>query len=103
MRGSPQALKPLLATKKPAAISAMRHLPPAAVPQAIPVLIENLTHPEHQVRALSEFQLHRWTGQAFDRDWTGYRWQRPTRAEGRRMQPKWRRWWKEHEADWSAE
>jgi hypothetical protein len=96
MRSSPRAVKILLNYRVPAAISAMAHLRGAAIARAIPVLIDRLSDGDHQVRALSEFQLTRWTGKQFLRDWNGYHWKRPSLQKGRRMQPLWRAWWKKN-------
>lgn len=93
MRPSPEATAMLLKAASPNAVAAMSYLCPDRIPDVLPQLIKWLTHEDQRMRAESEYRLHRWTGQAFSRDWKGYHCQRPTLEEGRKMQPMWQEWW----------
>ncbi|HEY3351818.1 MAG TPA: hypothetical protein VGQ83_01095 [Polyangia bacterium] len=98
MNPAPAAARLLLADPSEDALNALYYLAPSHVPAAIPVLIARLDDPAEGVRAIAEERLRRWTGQSFGHAWDGYRRERPTRAEGRAMQPAWRAWWAAHAA-----
>ncbi|MBN2497723.1 MAG: hypothetical protein JXR96_24225 [Deltaproteobacteria bacterium] len=99
MRPSRAAFEILAAKPRWEVFSAMYYLAEGHIPKAIPVCIDALTHSDHQVRAQAEMRLHVWTGQSFFRSWgDGYDWKRPSLAEGRKMQPAWRAWWKANQA-----
>jgi hypothetical protein len=87
----------LLLKSSPSEVSnAFYSLHPDRIAEAIPICIGWLTHPDDQVRARSESRLVAWTGQSFERTWDNYHYQRPTLAEGVRMQPLWRAWWEKN-------
>jgi hypothetical protein len=99
MRPSPKATEILLKEANPNAVAAMYYLHPDRIGDAIPQLINRLTHEDDRMRAESEYRLHLWAGQAFCRDWQGYDHERPTLDEGRRMQPMWQEWWQRNKDD----
>lgn len=96
MRGTPAAMKLIRDSDNWLATYALRHVRRERIPEAIPRLIESLTHPESRARAYAESTLHEWTGKYFQHTWRGFDSRRPTPEEGRKMQTLWRKWWDEN-------
>lgn len=96
MRPDPDAFRILLKASAKQITNAFYSLHQNRIVDAIPLCINWLTHPDNQVRAMAEGELVRWTGQSFEHTWPGYHYQRPTPAEGQRMQRWWRTWWEEN-------
>lgn len=98
MRPSLAATRVLLRSDFPLRLGSLYYLHSQRIRTVIPHLIPLLTHEDSEVRAQAELRLHRWSGQSFERTWTGYDRQRPTLEEGRKMQPLWRNWWEKNRA-----
>jgi frataxin-like iron-binding protein CyaY len=97
LRSTPESLEIFFRYRTEAALWAYSYLKPAAIPRAIPLLIDALTDQRPRVRAVAELQLTRFTKKELLRTWGGgYDCSRPTIEEARKMQPLWRKWWEDN-------
>ncbi len=98
LRSSPRALRVLFSYCTSSSLTAMWHLPPAAVPEAVPVVIGCLTDEDRHTRLGAERLLHFWTGKKFEQDIREHSCEPLTIDECHILRALWQKWWKDNQA-----